>query len=111
MIIKHQETHPRLDHPDCFGCRIASVRVSAAAMPTRHEATNNLTAAWDKQIRDDEAYKTLRKQGYQPERTNGCHELAQTDDVRFIEPKPLLWDQRSELLESTSDTPQVKVES
>lgn len=106
-MIKHQETHPRLDHPDCFGCRIASVRVAAAAMPTRHEQVNQLDAAWDKQMRDDDAYRTLRKQGLQPERTAGCHELAQTDDIRFIEPRPTLWDQRGEILESLSETPQV----
>lgn len=110
-MIKHQERHPRLDVADCFGCRIASVRIAASAMPTRQEALNTKTAAWDKQMKDDAAYKTLRKQGLQPERAAGCHELAQVDDVRFIEPRPLLWDQRHELLESTSDAPQVKVES
>lgn len=110
-MIKHREVHPNLDHDDCFGCRIASVRIGASAMPTRKEATNTMQRSWDKQMRDDDAYKKLRRQGLQPRGTAGCHELAQVDDPRFIEGKPLLWEHRGELLESTDEIPQVKVET
>jgi hypothetical protein len=108
-MVKHQEVHPTYVE-GCFGCRIASVRIGAAAMPTRHERTNTLDAAWAKQMRDDEAYKTLRRQGLQPARTAGCHELAQVNDARFIEGMPELWSDRAEHLVSMDETPQVKVE-
>jgi hypothetical protein len=108
-MVKHRETHPNFVE-GCFGCRIASVRVAAAAMPTRHERVNTMDRSWEKQMKDDEAYKTLRKQGLQPRNTAGCHELAQVDDVRFITGEPHLWDQRHEFLESTAEAPQVKVQ-
>lgn len=110
-MIKHQEIHRSLDVEGCFGCRIASVRIGAAAMPTRHEQVNTMEAAWAKQMRDDAAYIRLVKNGLNPARTAGCAELENCDDTRFIEGMPLLWDQRHEILEDLSDTPQVKVES
>jgi len=106
----HHRTHPD-PVEGCFACRITTVRISAAAMPTRHETLNTLDASWAKQMRDDEAYKTLRRNGLQPRGTAGCHELAQVDDARFITGLPELWDQRHEILEPLDGTPQVKVES
>lgn len=110
-MIKHQEVHPNLSEPGCFGCRIASVRIGAAAMPTRHERVNTMTTAWDKQMKDDAAYIRLVKNGLHPARTAGCAELENCDDKRFIEGTPELWDRRGEILADLSDTPQVKVES
>ena len=110
-MIKHQEVHPRLDVDGCFGCRIASVRVAAAAMPTRHEAVNNQGAAWEKQMADDDAYRRLRANGFQPKATKDCAVLEQVDDHRFIEGHPVEWENRGEYLESTDDIPTVKVDS
>ncbi len=107
VMIKHQEVHPKLDQPGCFGCRIASVSVSASAMPTRKAQLNTLSASWDQQMKDDEAYKRLRKNGLQPRSTAGCSVLEQTDDKRFIEGNPIGWEDRHEVLADTSDTPQV----
>jgi len=110
-MIKHQEVHPRLDVTDCFGCRIASVRIGAAAMPTRKPDTNERTAWWDQQMRDDAAYKRLRLDGLHPRSTKDCALLENVDDRRFIEAEPLHWNERGEYLESTDELPQLKVET
>jgi hypothetical protein len=108
-MILHQRTHPRLDVDGCFGCKAAGIRIAAAATPTRRADTYERDVAWERQMRDDAAYKSLVADGLQPARTKGCHELAQTDDKRFIEGMPALWEDRGEYLMDTSDTPQVNV--
>jgi hypothetical protein len=109
-VIKHRETHPT-PVDGCFGCRIATVAISAAAMPTRHAAVNERSASWEKLMKDDEAYKRLRADGFAPKSTKDCAVLEQVDDRRFIEGRPLGWEQRGEILESLDDAPQVKVET
>ncbi len=75
-MIKHRETHPNLDDPDCFGCRISGISFAAAAMPTRRAGVNATEATqrqWDKDIPQ---YRALRAQGLQPKSVDGCDELA-----------------------------------
>lgn len=72
-----------LDHPtyveNCWLCKMRSVSVAPAAMPTRQDvrysSTDQLERNWKKDI---PAYKELVKQGIQPEQVDGCHDLALT---------------------------------
>lgn len=109
--MKHQEVHPFLDQADCFMCRVSTVQISASALPTRREHVNTMADSWDKQMRDDAAYRRLRKDGLQPARTAGCHELEQVDDSRFIEALPVAYEDRAEFLVSPDIPAQVKVET
>lgn len=106
----HQRTHPAFVE-GCFACRIATVSIAAAAMPYRREQTHTMITSWDKQMKDDDAFRRLVKNGLHPPRTAGCAELELVDDKRFIEATPY-WEGNSDYeLADTSDTPQVKVES
>lgn len=77
-MIKHQETHPTLDVPGCFGCKIAHVSVPASVTPTRRDGArhakwvNETENRWHK---DMPAYKRLVQDGLQPPRIDGCAEL------------------------------------
>ena len=62
---------------DCFGCRIKSVQIAAAAMPSRRPQAvfhNDREKQWDK---DHAAVRTLAKQGITPAHVDGAHDLAQ----------------------------------
>lgn len=80
-MIKHQETHPTLDVPGCFGCKVASVTVPASVTPTRRAGAqhakwvNDTEKRWHK---DMDAFARLRRDGLQPERIDGCARLEQT---------------------------------
>lgn len=70
-MVLHARTHPGLDVEDCFGCKAASVGVSAEATPTRRPravSLENVERGWH---RDHAAYERLVKQGYQPPRLDG----------------------------------------
>lgn len=61
---------------DCFGCRIKTVQIAAAAMPSRRpEAVfhQNREKQWAK---DHQAVRTLAKQGITPAHCDGAAELA-----------------------------------
>lgn len=68
---------PDSDHgPDCFGCRIKSVNIGAAATPTRRPTAvfhNEREKRWAK---DGAALKTLAKQGITPRSMDGCADIA-----------------------------------
>lgn len=72
-------TH-RFDHPSfvegCYLCRLRSVSISPAALPTRQDArfssTDQLEKNWNKDI---PAYKRLVADGLQPESVDGCADL------------------------------------
>lgn len=69
---------PASGHPeDCFGCRIKTVQIGAAATPTRRpEAVFHATR--EKQwAKDHQAVRTLAKQGITPAHCDGAHDLAQ----------------------------------
>ena len=77
--MKHRETHPTLDVPGCFACRISHVRMSGAAMPTRHNVAE-LTSKEKVLDKDLDAYKRIRKSGGQPEQINGSAKFEATVD-------------------------------
>ena len=77
--MKHRETHPDLDVEDCFACRISYVRMSGAAMPTRHNVSE-LNAKEKRLDRDLDAYKRIRRTGGQPEKIDGSARLEATAD-------------------------------
>lgn len=77
--MKHRETHPNLDVDGCFACRISHVRMSGAAMPTRHNVAqlNFKERALDKDL---DAYKRIRKSGGQPTKIDGSAKLEKIAD-------------------------------
>jgi hypothetical protein len=77
--VKHQETHPTLDVEGCFACRISHVRMSGAAMPTRHNVSA-LTAKEKQWGKDMDAYKRIRKSGGQPTKIDGSDRIEKTVD-------------------------------
>lgn len=72
--MKHRETHPSLDVPGCFGCRVSGIQFGAASMPTRKgTARSAVIESKDKILdKDLDAYKRLRQDGLQPKRIDGC---------------------------------------
>jgi len=83
--MKHRETHPDLDVPGCFGCKIAHVSVPASVTPTRRDGArhakwvNETENRWHK---DMPAYKRLVQDGLQPPRIDGCAELEAKASTR-----------------------------
>lgn len=77
--MKHQETHPGLDVEGCFACRISHVRMSGAAMPTRHNVAH-LTNKEKALGKDLDAYKRIRKTGGQPTKIDGSAKLEKIAD-------------------------------
>ena len=77
--MKHRETHPNLDVEGCFACRISHVRMSGAAMPTRHNigVLNAKEKVLDKDL---DAYKRIRKTGGQPDKIDGAARLEKVAD-------------------------------
>lgn len=66
----------------CFGCRIKTVAVSAAAMPTRrpHEARSIATETrWAK---DHAAYRRLDAEGITPAHIDGAAEVEQRAETK-----------------------------
>jgi len=77
--MKHRETHPTLDVPGCFACRVSHVRMSGAAMPTRHNVAE-LTSKEKKLDKDLDAYKRIRRTGGQPMKIDGSAKLEKIAD-------------------------------
>lgn len=76
--MKHAETHPTLDIDECFGCRIANVRMGTNSTTTRGtevRKTNDVERGWQK---DMPAYKRLRREGLQPKRIDGAAEVEKS---------------------------------
>ena len=72
--MKHRDTHPNLDVPGCFGCKVTGVSIAPSATPSRKGGAraaevNGTEKQWD---RDMGAYKRLRKDGLQPVKIDGC---------------------------------------
>lgn len=80
----HQEEHPEYVE-GCDHCRWSSVSVAPSATPTRKGGAEAARInAGDKQLaKDRDAYKELRKQGYQPRNVDGCADLATRAVDRF----------------------------
>lgn len=81
----HQRTHPGLDVPGCFGCKVSTVQIGPAAMPTYSEGRPNYRT----QRRhgnlgaDMEAYRRLRREGHQPPHISGSAFLERQADHPF----------------------------
>jgi hypothetical protein len=76
-VTLHQRTHPGLDQPNCFGCKIVWVQLAPSATPNRRVGAHAarcvaLDRQWDK---DMAAYRRLRADGLQPQRIDGAHAL------------------------------------
>jgi len=63
--VKHREVHPELDVEGCFGCRVAHVGFSAAAMPSRKIVANDI----------DATERRLRRDGLQPAHVDGAAKI------------------------------------
>lgn len=92
-MILHARTHPNLDVPGCFGCKVAGLQVAPSATPSRRGGAraahvNATERQWD---RDMAAYKRLRRNGVQPPGIDGCAVLEQqaTDRVQIEGPVPV----------------------
>lgn len=71
--MKHRETHPNLDVPGCFGCRVSSVAIAPSALgsPQAREV-NERERRW---ARDMPAYKRLRNDGLEVRGIDGAADL------------------------------------
>ena len=87
--MKHAETHPSLDVPGCFGCKVSGVAFGSNSTTTRGAqvaATNQTAKNWDK---DMPAYKRLRKNGLQPKNIDGAAALeARATTAAQVESRP-----------------------
>lgn len=76
-----------VDHPypveGCWLCKMRSVSVSPAAMPTRRDIRYSSTVQTEKNWNKDiPAYRRLVKEGIQPEGVDGCAELEATANTK-----------------------------
>lgn len=82
MPATHSQDH-RTHVPGCYLCKLRSVSISPAAMPTRQDvrfqATDDLEKGWQKDI---PAYKRLVKDGLQPQQVDGCAEAEMRADYK-----------------------------
>lgn len=70
--MKHRETHPNLDVEDCFGCRVAHVRVGPNRTTTGGQRAAEINATEKRWQKDMPAYKRLRADGLQPKTIDGA---------------------------------------
>ena len=92
-----QRTHYGQHGEECFGCRLQTVQFGNVEPPGERVIEHQ----WE---RDLPAYKRLRRQGYQPPRTQGCAELeARASSDREIEKgriiNPAAWSQVGHMIE------------
>lgn len=87
-MVKHQATHPDLDVPDCFGCRIASVGFSAEAMPSRKPREAATVKSERGLSKDLDAFATARREGLQPTSVRGAAKVMATAEKRTDIEKP-----------------------
>lgn len=69
---------------DCFRCRALSISVSPSSMPTRAGAGLWQAKREEQHLSvDGEAYKRLRRDGFQPKSINGSANLEANATTRF----------------------------
>lgn len=79
----HRKTHPNLDVPDCFPCRVSHVTFGAESMPTRKSrevGLINKERQWDT---DMDAYKRLRNDGLQPQKIDGSANIEAKAEEKY----------------------------
>lgn len=82
MTATHSIEHTHF-HENCYLCKLRSVSITPAATPTRrdvrYKATDDLEKGWQKDL---PAYKTLVKDGLQPDTVDGAHELMMRAETK-----------------------------
>lgn len=86
----HRRTHPNLDQPGCFGCKVSSVRIAPSATPSRsprsgrgpQEHLSSILAREKRWDTDMPAYKRLVDDGVQPPRIDGSADLEARCTIR-----------------------------
>lgn len=73
--MKHRETHPDLNVEECFGCRIAGVRMGTNSTTSKGVNVAKVNATERNWNKDMPAYKRLRADGTQPKRIDGAAEV------------------------------------
>lgn len=97
-----KRTHYGQHGDSCFGCRIQTVSFGAAAMPTRRAAANWHRDTEQRWSKDFAAYRSLRKQGLQPQSADGAHDLMMRATTREeVEGLPKLHAHKDEILQDT----------
>jgi hypothetical protein len=81
-------THFGQHDDDCFGCKLATIQFSNVEPPPERTMEIRFT-------RDMDAYKRLRRQGYQPRMTKNCAEVEARAKTKF-EVENLVYLDRSE---------------
>lgn len=88
--------------PECFHCKIKTVGFGAAAMPTRMETANRHAEVERRWTKDFTAYRSMRRQGLQPQSADGAHDLMMRASTREeVEGLPKLYNDRHEILADT----------
>ena len=71
------------DPEDCFGCKIQTVSVSAAAMPSRHPGVG-IKKRQEKELSQDlDSFKRMRVAGLHPKHTRGARIVESQAESRF----------------------------
>ena len=104
MTATHSQDH-RQPVEGCYLCKLRSVSISPAAMPTRQDvrysATDNLEKGWQKDI---PAYKRLVADGLQPARVDGCAEIeAQAKTKTEVEEGTIYTPEQRKTLEAATE--------
>lgn len=71
----HAQTHP-YEVEGCYNCRLLSVSIAPAAMPTRRDVRYSQTTELEKNWNNDiPAYRRLVKDGIQPAHVDGAADM------------------------------------
>lgn len=81
--MKHQETHPNLDVEECFGCRVAGIRMGMNSTTSRGSKVAQINKTERQWNVDMPAYKRLRREGLQPKRIDGAAEIEKKAEHKF----------------------------
>ena len=81
--MKHRETHPDLDVEECFGCRIAAIRMGTNSTTSRGARVAEVNATERNWKQDLPAYKRLRADGVQPKRIDGAAEVERRAEEKW----------------------------
>lgn len=68
---------------NCFQCKITTFHVAAAAQPTRKPGIIAQAEFGQQATKDNEAYRRLRKEGYQPRGIKNAAKAEATAESRF----------------------------
>ena len=100
MSLHRARVHP-IEQPECWGCKISTLQLSVGPPPGASDERHRQRAfqhrfAAEFSNGDREAYRELRRQGYQPPRIAGSAQLATRASTRFeIESGQIMTDQKA----------------